>query len=85
MIQSDRAATKTYRLDPATGQPAFTGVVQVTAFAPTGVEAETLSKAALLSGRDRALRRLIHGGLAVYDDESFEVVEAPRLTSEVAA
>ena len=34
-------------LDPASGRPAFTGVVQVTAFAPTATEAEALSKAAL--------------------------------------
>ena len=37
-------------LDPATGRPAFTGLVQATALAPTAVEAEVLAKAALLSG-----------------------------------
>ncbi|MDP9227790.1 MAG: FAD:protein FMN transferase, partial [Actinomycetota bacterium] len=37
-------------LDPATGRPAYTGVVQVTAVAPTALEAEALTKAALLSG-----------------------------------
>ena len=37
-------------LDPATGEPAFTGVVQATALAPTAAEAEILSKAAMLSG-----------------------------------
>ena len=41
-------------LDPATGEPAFTGVVQVTALAPTATEAEILSKAAVLSGPERA-------------------------------
>ena len=44
-------------LDPATGAPAFTGVVQATALAPTAVEAEWRAKAAVLSGPD-ARRRL---------------------------
>ena len=34
-------------LDPATGRPAFTGVVQATALAPTALEAEIRAKAAL--------------------------------------
>jgi thiamine biosynthesis lipoprotein len=62
-------------LDPATGKPAFTGVVQATALAPTGVEAEALSKAALLSGADDATAWLPHGGLIVYDDGSFDVID----------
>jgi FAD:protein FMN transferase len=62
-------------LDPATGRPAFTGVVQVTAFAPTGVQAEALSKAALLSGLDRAAGQLNYGGVVVYEDETFEVID----------
>jgi FAD:protein FMN transferase len=62
-------------LDPATGRPAFTGVVQVTAFAPTGVQAEALSKAALLSGPDRAAGQLNYGGVVVYEDETFEVID----------
>jgi thiamine biosynthesis lipoprotein len=62
-------------LDPATGRPAFTGVVQVTAFAPSGVAAEALCKQALLSGPDRAAGLLIYGGLVVYDDASFDVVD----------
>jgi thiamine biosynthesis lipoprotein len=70
-------------LDPATGKPAFTGVVQATALAPTGVEAEALSKAALLSGADLATGWLRHGGVVVYDDSSMEVV-APCST-EIAA
>jgi thiamine biosynthesis lipoprotein len=64
-------------LNPATGRPAFTGVVQATALAPTGVEAEALSKAALLSGPGEATEWLAHGGLVVYDDSSIDVV-APR-------
>jgi thiamine biosynthesis lipoprotein len=64
-------------LDPATGQPAFTGILQVTALAPTGTEAEARSKAAVLSGPDRAARWLPHGGLIVYDDGLVQVVDPP--------
>ena len=69
-------------LDPATGRPAFTGVVQVTALAPTGVQAEALSKAALLSGPDRATGQLNYGGLVVYEDETFEVIDPDGLAEE---
>jgi thiamine biosynthesis lipoprotein len=56
-------------LDPATGTPAFTGLVAVTALAPTGAEAEALAKAALLSGPERAAAILArHGGIAVDED-----------------
>jgi thiamine biosynthesis lipoprotein len=61
-------------LDPSTGRPAFTGIVQVTALAPTAAEAEMRSKAALLSGRDGARRWLPHGGVVVLDDGSWNVV-----------
>jgi thiamine biosynthesis lipoprotein len=63
-------------LDPATGRPAFTGVVQVTALAPTGVQAELRSKAALLSGPDAAADWLIDGGVVVLDDGTLQVVES---------
>lgn len=62
-------------LDPATGRPAFTGVVQVTALAPTGVEAEMRSKAALLGGPALALGWLMHGGLVVLDDGRIQLRE----------
>ncbi len=62
-------------LDPATGRPAFTGVVQVTALAPSAAEAEARAKAALLSGPDGAIEWLPHGGVVVYDDERHEVIE----------
>jgi len=62
-------------LDPATGQPAFTGIVQVTALAPTATEAESLSKAALLSGPVAAERVLVHGGAIVLEDGNFVVLE----------
>ena len=52
-------------LDPATGEPAYTGLIAVTALAPTGVEAEALAKTALLSGPTGARDVLSrHGGIA---------------------
>ena len=62
-------------LDPATGRPAFTGIVQATALAPTGVQAESLSKAALLSGEASACEWLPYGGVIVYDDGDFDVIK----------
>ena len=62
-------------LDPATGRPAFTGIVQATALAPTGLEAEVRSKAAVLGGPAHAERWLPHGGVVVFDDGSHAVVE----------
>ncbi len=64
-------------LDPASGRPAFTGLVQVTALAPTAVEAEVLAKTALLRGPAGAAATLRHGGVAVHDSGRAEVV-APR-------
>ncbi len=61
-------------LDPATGRPAFTGVLQATALAPTASEAERLSKAALLSGPASADRWLVHGGVVVREDGGVEVL-----------
>lgn len=55
-------------LDPATGRPAFTGVVQATAIAPTALEAEVRAKAAVLSGPEGATAWLPYGGAVVLDD-----------------
>jgi FAD:protein FMN transferase len=56
-------------LDPSTGACAWTGLVSVTALAPTALEAEALAKAALLSGPHEAQRWLKrHGGLLITDD-----------------
>lgn len=69
------AAPAHHLLDPATGRPAFTGVVQATAIAPTALEAELRAKAAVLSGPDRAAAWLQHGGAVVHDDGSHVVVD----------
>ena len=63
-------------LDPSTGEPAYTGIVQATALAPTAVLAETLAKVAVLSGPERAPNRLPYGGVIVLEDGSAEVVSA---------
>ncbi|MBS1894744.1 MAG: FAD:protein FMN transferase [Actinobacteria bacterium] len=67
-------------IDPQTGVPAWTGVVQATALAPTTLEAEALAKAALLrgplAGREVLAR---HGGALVLD--SGELVLAGGLGS----
>lgn len=60
-------------LDPSSGRPAFTGIVQVTALARTATEAEVLSKAALLRGPAHADEVLAGGGVVVLDDGSFRV------------
>jgi thiamine biosynthesis lipoprotein len=61
-------------LDPGTGRPAFTGLVQATARAPTAAEAEVRSKAALLSGPEGARAWLPDGGVIVFDDGRHLVV-----------
>jgi thiamine biosynthesis lipoprotein len=62
-------------LDPATGRPAFTGLIQVTALAPTGVQAEVRAKAALLSGPGHAGDWLTDGGAIVAEDGRVTVLE----------
>jgi thiamine biosynthesis lipoprotein len=70
-------------LDPASGRPAFTGIVQATALAPSAFEAEWRAKAALLVGPRGAARWLLpHGGLIVRDDGS-HAVYAPLATHRV--
>lgn len=63
-------------LDPSTGRPAFTGLVQVTALAPSALEAEILAKWALLGGPSDARVRLTYGGVII-DDLGDVVVVAP--------
>ena len=60
-------------IDPTTGQPADTGLIQVSAVAPTATEAEARAKAALLSGPEAASDWLPNGGVIVLEDGSVEV------------
>lgn len=62
-------------LDPSTGRPAYTGIVQATALAPTALEAEIRAKAALLSGPGAADAWLPDGGVIVFDDGRHRVLE----------
>lgn len=62
-------------IDPGSGKPAWTGVLQVTALAPSAVEAETIAKSAFLAGPAGARRLLTRsGGLLVLDSGEMEVV-----------
>ena len=62
-------------LDAASGRPAFTGIVQATAIAPTALEAEARAKAAVLTGPERAPAWLAHGGAVVREDGRVSVIE----------
>ena len=65
-------------LDPATGEPVWTGLLAATALAPTTLEAETLAKVALLGGPDRARGALgRHGGLLIHDGGDVERIGRP--------
>jgi FAD:protein FMN transferase len=67
-------------LDPATGRPAWTGLVAATAVADSALEAEVLAKTALLSGplgARRLLRR--RGGVLQHDDGRIEVIPPPAV------
>lgn len=62
-------------LDPSTGQPAWTGLIGVTAIGSSALEAETLSKMALLLGPKGARQALAtHGGVIVHDDGDVELI-----------
>lgn len=71
-------------VDPGTGAPAYTGIVQATALAPTAAEAEGLAKAALLSGPERAAAWLTHGGGFVTDGGRYERMDPPGRTAETS-
>jgi FAD:protein FMN transferase len=62
-------------LDPSTGEPAWTGLVGATALGDSALEAEILSKTALLSGPE-AGRQVLEskGGFLVHDDGRVELV-----------
>jgi thiamine biosynthesis lipoprotein len=72
-------------LDPATGRPAWTGLLTVTAVGRTALEAETLAKTALLRGPRGARATLAaHGGVVVHEDGAVEVVPPLRRTAQRA-
>jgi FAD:protein FMN transferase len=79
-------------LDPSTGRPAWTGLIGATAIGGSALEAETLSKMALLMGAAGARDILARdGGLVVHDDGEVELIgrmhellERPR-TGQAAA
>ncbi len=72
-------------LDPSSGRPVWSGLLSATAVSPSGaLEAETLSKMALLLGPDGAHEVLSdHGGVIVHDSGYTQVVGP--LTCRLAA
>jgi thiamine biosynthesis lipoprotein len=63
-------------LDPESGRPAYTGVLQATALAPTAAEAEVRAKAAVLSGPRAASSWLPDGGVVVLENGAVEITPA---------
>ena len=62
-------------LDPSTGSPVWSGLIAATALGGSALEAETLSKIALLQGPEGARRVLAaHGGVIVHDDGEVEAI-----------
>jgi thiamine biosynthesis lipoprotein len=73
--RDERGRYAHHLLDPATGEPAWTGLIGATALGDTAVEAETRAKAALLSGPEGGREALAeHGGMLVHDDGRVEAV-----------
>lgn len=72
-------------LDPSTGEPAFTGVLQVTALAPSALLAEVYAKAALLAGPERAADWLPSGGVVVREDRRVDFVGVDHPLAGIAA
>jgi len=72
-------------LDPASGRPAWTGVIQATAVASTALEAETLAKTALLLGPERGMRVLGPMGGALVLDDGQVMIAGPLRARAVAA
>jgi len=72
-------------LDPATGRPAWTGLLAATAVGRSGLEAEVLAKSAWLRGPrgGRAVLAAL-GGVLVHEDGAVEVIPALRRTARRA-
>ena len=67
-------------MDPGRGLPAWTGVTQATAVAPSAVEAETLAKAALLAGPAGAGGHLSRWGGVTFTDDGRLTAYGPLAT-----
>lgn len=64
-------------IDPATGRPAWTGVLTATAVGPSALAAEVLAKTAVLSGPGRGRQLLAeHGGVLQLESGETVVVAA---------
>jgi thiamine biosynthesis lipoprotein len=71
--QDARGRFAHHLLDPSTGRPAWTGLIGATAIGDSALEAETLSKLALLLGPGGARRVLAeHGGVIIHDSGEVE-------------
>ena len=69
-------------LDPSTGEPVRTGLLSVTAIAPTTLHAETLAKVALLRGAAAGRKALAErGGVLVHEDGTVETIGAARMAA----
>ncbi len=73
--QDERGRFAHHLLDPSTGLPAWTGLIGATAVGGSALEAETLSKMALLLGPAGGRRVLAEqGGVLIHDDGTVEAV-----------
>ncbi len=73
--QNEDGSFAHHLLDPSTGAPAWTGLVGATSLGASALEAETLSKMALLLGPEGAREVLAeHGGVIVHDDGTVETI-----------
>ncbi|HEX7490307.1 MAG TPA: FAD:protein FMN transferase [Candidatus Limnocylindrales bacterium] len=82
------AGTKTHHLiDPRTGRPAVTDIVQATVIAGSTLRAEALAKAAVIAGRDAgfALLQRSHAQGAVLLTATGEVLALPSTLELLAA
>jgi thiamine biosynthesis lipoprotein len=82
------AGMKTHHLiDPRTGRPAVTDIVQATVIADSTLRAEALAKAAVIAGRDAgfALLERAHAQGAVLLTESGEILALPSTLALLAA
>jgi thiamine biosynthesis lipoprotein len=72
-------------IDPARGVPAWTGVIQATALAPSALHAETLAKTALLRGPVAGAEVLAHHGGALILDDGRVILTGALATATPAA